>query len=302
MRFGVAAVLAVGAAGPVRAADDGVKIQVVKGLFADVPEGMVTALGGPLKDMIAAKTGLKGNFTLAPDALTLADRMTANECQLGVFHGFEFAWARAKNPDLVPLVVTVPPTGKLQVFVLVHKDAKAAKLGDLKGESITVPIGSKGHCWAYLAKERAGLADGCAEAKAEKVTPEGALDAVVNGTSAAALVDVAAWAGYQKIHPAASGKLRVLCESDSFPQNVIAYNKGSITPAQAKDLADVLTQAHAKPGGKPLMMLWNIKGFDAIPANYEKQLDASIKAYPAPAVKTGTTGRTGGTGGRSCRS
>jgi hypothetical protein len=95
-------------------------------------------------------------------------------------------------------------------------------------------------------------------------------------------MDVSAWVGYQKIHPAAAANLRILCESVPFPQNVIAYSKGALTPAQARDLTDVLTNAHATPGGKPLMMLWNITGFGAIPANYDQQLNAIAKLYPAP--------------------
>jgi ABC-type phosphate/phosphonate transport system substrate-binding protein len=266
----------------VRAADPsaGLKIQVVQGLFRDVPPGLVKVLGGPLRQLISKKTGIGGDIDLAPDALTLADRLQANQCQLGVFHGYEFAWAKARNPDLIPLVVTVYASGKPQACVVVNKNNSCASVAELKDGDINIPRGTKGHCFAYLARQR-----GC-EVTAPKDKPllstEEALDAVVSGTSPAALVDVGAVKAYEKLQPGAAKNLKVLCKSQPFPQNVIAYNKGALSDRDAEQLRQVLVEAHTTSAGKPLMMLWNITSFAAVPADYEESLGASVKAYPCP--------------------
>jgi ABC-type phosphate/phosphonate transport system substrate-binding protein len=294
--LGTAAVLAgLGSATPAWAADPpkGLRIQVVQGLFRDVPPGMVKVLGGPLRQLISKQTGLEGDIDLAPDALTLAERIKANECQLGVFHGYEFAWARARNPDLIPLVVTVYPSGHPQACIVVHKDSEVESLADLKDEQIAVPRGTKGHCFAYLARHRGSTPP----APNNPVGAEEALDAVASGTGRAALVDVGALQGYERLHPAAAKQLRVLSRSERFPQNVIAYGKGVLTDDAADRLRKVLTDAHNTPAGKPLMVLWSIQSFAEVPADYMDQLDAIVKSYPAP-TKDGTARTRAGVGMR----
>jgi ABC-type phosphate/phosphonate transport system substrate-binding protein len=241
---------------------------------------MVKVLGGPLRQLISKKTGLGGDIDLAPDALTLSDRLKANQCQLGVFHGYEFAWAQARNPDLIPLVVTVYPGGKPQACIVVHKDSTCTCVADLKDGQIVIPSRTKGHCYAYLARQRGS------EAAPSKDGPqpgiEEALDAVAGGSSPAALVDVGAVKGYEKLNPAGAKNLKILCQSEQFPQNVIAYSKGSISDQSAQQLRQVLTEAHTTPAGKPLMILWNITSFAAVPADYAEHLATSAKSYPAP--------------------
>lgn len=290
---GLAVVLAgFGGTTPIQAGDrptDGLNIEVVQSLFRDVPQGMVKVLGRPLRELIHKRTGLTGDVTTVSDALTLADRLKTNQCQLGVFHGFEFAWAKERNADLIPLVVTVYPSGYPQACVVVRRDNPAATLAELKG--VTVPKGTKAHCLAYLDKRRAKLSESVAAPNSkERMSAEEALDGVVSAQCEAALVDVSALAGYQKLQPGAFKRLRILCESDKFPQNVIAYSKGSITDAEANQLRDVLTGAHKTPTGKPLMMLWSITRFAAVPADYQAQLDKSAKAYPVPTKREAVGG------------
>ena len=193
-----------------------------------------------------------------------------------MFHGYEFAWAKAHNPDLVPLVVTVYPDRPAAGLVVVHKD-DAASLGDLKGGDVAVPRGT-GPLLRVPGKQRAGGESAAPKAKRRRGGPRRGR----HGTSPAALVDVRPWRvpedpARRVQETAGPGRVR------AFPQNVIAYNKGAITE-QPPSSPEVLTEAHTTPGGKPLMMLWNIKGFDAIPADYDDHLDPSVKAYPAPAA------------------
>jgi ABC-type phosphate/phosphonate transport system substrate-binding protein len=288
-RIGAGAALAIAGlalAGPARAGEpsiDGVKIGMVQGMFRDVQPAMVQALSRPLRDMIRKQTGLTGDVEIAADAFTLADRMKANRYHLGVFHGFEFAWVRQQNPNLVPLVVTVPPGRKFQACVVVHWDSPAKAVADLKGEAVTIHRGTKAHCLAFLDRERAGLpADTATPQSKATLTAEQTLDAVVSGEAPAALVDASALTGYEVLQPGAFKHLRVLVRSEVFPQTVIAYNKGLLPDETAGRIRRLLVEAHNTAAGKPLMMLWSLKGFEGIPADYDAQLERIAKLYPAP--------------------
>jgi ABC-type phosphate/phosphonate transport system substrate-binding protein len=265
-----------------------INIAVVESMFRETSPALARVLSRPLTTIITRKTGLTGgDVDVAPDALALADRLKAGKCQLGVFHGFEFAWARKHNPDLIPLVVTVYPTGSPRACVVVHCENTIDSLKNLNGTPVAVPRGSRGHCYLYLDGQKATVAP-AAPANAEE-----ALTAVARVTCPATVVDAAALVGYQKLQPGAFKQLRVLAESERFPQNVIAYHRGAISEANADKLREALTDAHMTAAGKPLMTLWNIVKFDDVPDDYSAQLDRVAKAYPTP-VKFGGPSGSGG--------
>ena len=281
-KWAAAGLLLAALAAPSQAAGpEGVRIGMVQGMFRDVQPAMVQALATPLRDLIKRNTGLTGEVEILPDAFVLADRLKTGKLQLGVFHGFEFAWIRDKNPDLVPLVITVPPGRKLQAVVVVHQDSKASTLADLKNEPVVVHRGIKAHCMLFLERARIGLPATTAAPKTKPVvTAEEALDAVVGGDSPAALVDVAALSGYQTLQPGASKSLRILCQSELFPQTVLAYRKGSLDDETIARIRKLLCEAHQTRAGKPLMMLWSLRGFEEPPPEYFTHLDRIGKAFP----------------------
>ena len=84
-----------------------VRIGVVSSLFRDVPEPLAQAMLRPMKSLIETQTGLQGDVTRAGDAFELGQKLSEDKIQLGVFHGFEFAWYRLKFPKLQPLVIAV---------------------------------------------------------------------------------------------------------------------------------------------------------------------------------------------------
>jgi hypothetical protein len=63
---------------------------------------------------------------------------------------------------------------------------------------------------------------------------------------------------------------------------VVAYHKNSLTEEQVSAIRSGMTEAQKNPTGKMLMMMWNLKGFEAAPENYQSQLDSILKAYPLP--------------------
>jgi len=266
------------------------RIGMVQSMFRDVQPAMVQAMSRPLRDLIQRQTGLSGDVEVVADSFLLSDRLIKKEFQLGVFHGFEFAWARKHSAELVPLVVTIPPGRNLQASVVVHKDCKHTALSDMKDEQVLIPRGTRAHCLLYLDRQRAKFTSTTAAPKTKPlVTTEEAIDSVIQGDAVAALVDAPALAGYQNLQPGAFNQLRMLSKSETFPPTVIAYNKTAVDAVTLEKVRKLLTEAHQTPAGKPLMMLWNLKGFEDVPADYTEQLDRIAKAYPAVATQPITT-------------
>lgn len=276
------------------------KMGMLQGMFRDVKPAMVQALSKPFRELMLKQTGFSGDVEICSDALCLTEKMKDKSLQIGVFHGFEFAWAKSRCDDLVPLIVTRPPGGKVQAVVVVQKDSPYKTLADLKDEPVTLPRGSKAHSVAFLEKLRAGFEKGTAKPETKlTMTAEDVLTGVVVGEVTAALVDVCALEGYRNLQPGAVKQLKILHESEHFPAAVVAYRKGMITEAQAGRIREGLADAEKTPSGKLLMTLWNLQGFEVPPVGYQAQLDTILKAYPcpAPAQKEPTDVRT--VGGRA---
>ena len=261
------------------------KIGVLQGMFRDAQPAVVRSLAKPFREVIQKQTGFTGAVEVCADPLAMVERLREKELHIGVFHGFEFAWAQQLCPELLPLVVAMPAGNAAQAVVVVNRDCKHTRLADFVVEPVAIPRGAKAHAIAYFQKARAALPEGCAKPLDKPgMGPDELLRAVASGEQAAALVDVGAYEGYQALQPGAFKLLKVLDTSEVFPPAVVAYRKGSMTDKDVERLRDGLATANRAPSGK-MMMLWNLKGFEAPPADYQTRLDAILKAYPLPASK-----------------
>ena len=276
-----------------RAADPELRIGMLSGMFRDQQPKVIQALARPFRDLMTKHVGYSGDVEVVDDPHTLCDRLKDGKVQLGVFHGFEFAWAQHRCDDLVPLIVSQPPGGMVQGLLIVLEDSPAKAVADLKEGGVLIPRGAKAHTLVFLDKLRDGLPADTAKPnmKADQ-TPEDVLNAVVSGTAKAALVDWAAFDGYKVLNPGAAKGLRVLAKSEQFPPAVVCYRKGVLTDDQVTKIRDGMTASTKTPSGKMLMTLWNLKGFEAPPKGYQTSLDDILKAYPLP--KADPKAETGG--------
>jgi ABC-type phosphate/phosphonate transport system substrate-binding protein len=278
--FGVAVATPAAAADP-----PAVRIGLPQGMFRDVPPALAEALAKPFKGLMERQAGVAGEVALFPDAAAIARKLSAGDLEVGVLHGFEYAWVRAAHPDLEPIAVAAPHGKLLHACVVVHQGNAAAGVADLKADPIAVPKGIKAHCLLYLDRLRDGLpADAAKPTPATGLSTEEVLNAVAAGDRPAALVDGGALAGYQIVQPGAAKQLKVICKSDPFPPSVVVYRRGGLDEATVSRLRAGLTSASRTPQYKPLLLLWNLQGFDAPSADYEAQLAAVAKAYPAPVL------------------
>ena len=140
------ALVAVGAlsrAGELRPAGT-VKIGMLKSMFRDVPANMFGVMSKPFHALVESQTGLKGELCLIDGADTLRKEMADDKVQLGVFHGFEYAWMRLRQPDLRPLMLAVGQPGCLRAVLVVPADESGVQsVADLRGKTLALPRGTR---------------------------------------------------------------------------------------------------------------------------------------------------------------
>lgn len=269
---------------PPQPAQPKIKIGMLRGMFKDTPEAVVQAVALPFANLFKKQSGLDGDVKVAENYTDLADQMRNKTVDIGVFHGFEYAWVK-QHPELVPLVVTVPNNPKIQAVLVVNVSSKATKPADLNGACVVVPLATKAHCYMYLDRVQESLPAGCCcQAKdGKEFTAEEALDAVANGKCQATLVDGAVLAAYQANKPGPGAELRRLSESEQLPSAVVVYRKDSISPTAISQIRNALVDANKTSQGRAFMLLWKLKGFEDVQPAYVADLDRVLKAYPPPA-------------------
>lgn len=271
---------------PVRGEDrDGkLKIAIVGTQFNDVPAPLIQLSIQPFQALIQSETKVPGEFEVVENANELAEQLAASSVQFGVFHGVEFAWARAKHPDLKPLAIAVNQHRQLRAHLMVAKESTAAQFVDLRGKSLAVAKGTRLHCRLFVAKPCREMGHEPKDFFSEIVRPantEDALDDVVDGEAQAAVVDGVALDCYKRRKPGRFVQLRELSQSELFPCSVVAYHAGRVDDTTLKRFRDGLIRVNQRPGSKPVLMLWKMTGFEPIPADYEQMVTDIAKAYPA---------------------
>jgi ABC-type phosphate/phosphonate transport system substrate-binding protein len=262
-----------------------IRIGLIGSLFRDLPGPLVKASMGPFRTLMETQTGLRGDLVTGGDAFTVAEQLNADKLQLGVFHGFEFAWVREKYPKLRPLMIAVNQDRHLSAHLLVSKDSEAKNLADLKGKSLAVPSRTKEHCHLFLERSCRDAGKTPKEYFSQIHTPgcvEDALDDVVDGKVQAVLVDNVSLQCYKRRKPGRFGKLKEVGKSTTFPATVVVYHLGAVDKDTLRRFQEGMTNAGKTAYGRQLMALWMMTGFEPVPDDFEQNLKAIATDYPAP--------------------
>jgi ABC-type phosphate/phosphonate transport system substrate-binding protein len=241
-----------------------------------------------LRRFIQDETGFSNDIVRLGDWRQLAERMKKGELQVGVFQGYEFAWAQEKHPDLRPLAVAVNGQRYPVAFVLARRDNATRDFAGLKGQSLCLPVSNQEFLRLYL--ERQSEANGKkADAFFSKITTpdniEDALDDVVDGKVRAVVVDGAALEAYQRRKPGRARQLKEVARSGPFPPAVVTCYGSALDEATRRLFRDGLVGAAKKERGEMLLTLSRLTGFEDVPEDFAKVLGATRKAYPPPVVK-----------------
>ncbi len=259
-------------------------------MFRDVNPVIFAGLARPFYALVEMQTGLKSDLVLIQTPDEMREQLVTGKLQLGVFHGFEFAWMKQKSPTLQALMVAAPQHRPLRALVVVSQDSPAKTLADLQGKPVAMPMGTREYVRLFLNRQCQALGkspDAFFAQVTKPLTPDSSLHEVVDAKGVqAAIVDGGMFQSYATSYSGRAKKLRILVSSENFPEGVVAYAPGSVDEDTIRRFRQGMSTAHATPLGRQLLSLWSMAGFQEIPLDYPQQLADCLKAYPpADAVK-----------------
>jgi ABC-type phosphate/phosphonate transport system substrate-binding protein len=242
-----------------------------------------------LRSFIKSETGFDNDVTVVENYQVLGQRLAAGKLQLGLFMGYEFAWARAKFPKLRPLVLAVNKQPYRYACLVVRRDSKAADFAGLKGSTLALPEYGAGYLRLFVNAQSRGA--GCATTGFfSRITMrdnvETILDDVVDGNVQAAVVERTALEAYQRRKPGRFDELKTIVQSEAMPPMLAAYYDGMIDAATLRRFQERLTTVHKKKQGEEMLTLFRLTGFTEVPADLDGVLADTLKKYPPPSLPT----------------
>jgi ABC-type phosphate/phosphonate transport system substrate-binding protein len=236
-----------------------------------------------LKAFIKEETGLNNEIERQKSWQELLDKMSKGQLQVGVFQGFEYAYAQEKHPDLKPLAVSVNVYVYPVVHVVTGRDNKAKDFAGLQGQSLALVTNGPGYIRMFVDRqsEAAGKNTDAFFSKIEKRDNfEDALDDAVDGVVNAAAADRAALDAFKRRKPGRFNRLKEVAHSKPLPPGVVAYYGNFLDETRRKQFRDGLLNAANKDKGQTMLTLFRLTGFKEPPADFEKVLADCRAAYP----------------------
>jgi ABC-type phosphate/phosphonate transport system substrate-binding protein len=241
-----------------------------------------------LHKYIKEENGLDNEILRQKDWRELTDKMANGQLQLGVFQGYEFAWAKQKSPKLEPLAIAVNVNRYPSAYLVAQRDNPAKDFAGLQGQSLALPATGEGFLRLYVDQQSETNGKN-ADAFFSKITNpdnvEDALDSVVDGKTQAVAVTRAALAAYKGRKPGRFKQLKEVAHSQPFPPVVIAYY-GSVLDEGTRDIfKKSILGSSDNEKGQTLLTLFHLTGFEDVPLDFEKVLANTVKEYPPPKEK-----------------
>ena len=242
-----------------------------------------------LKSFIKEETGMDNEILRHKGWSELTDKLAKGELDVGVYQGYEFAWASEKHPDLKPLALAVNVYKYPVAYVVTNRTDKAAKFVDLQGQSLAIPATGQHYLRLFVERECQATAKKSPEAFFSKIaTPEeieDALDDTVDGVVQAMVVDRAALEAFKRRKPGRFKNLKEIAHSQSFPPTLVAYYGKHLDDATLNRLRTGLLDANRKERGQTLLTMFRFTGFVIPPNDFEKVLTETRKTYPPPSTQ-----------------
>jgi ABC-type phosphate/phosphonate transport system substrate-binding protein len=267
-----------------------IRIGVLATIFRGAAKpAMLAVIKKPIVSEVEARTGFDCELEVALTHNDLRRKLADGRLHFGLCPGFEFAWMQSKDDKIKALMIAVPDHEPLKAVVVVRSDNSAKELCDLKGKSIAVPKGTDASVDIFVSR-RCRCGEKTLPQFAGTVTwpdtSETALHQLYDDKIQAAIVDDAALRAFAERFPARSEFIRVLLESDAFPLSVVAYREGNVDSATLLQFQNAMKKAKTYATGRQLMALLHSRGFESVPADFQKQLAHCLKLYPTPAEAT----------------
>jgi len=257
--------------------------------LAEENQASADTAGDTLRKFIKTETGLESDNDTTLDYAKIAELLDKGQLDVGVLQGYEFAWVHSQHKQLKPLAVAVNEKAYVYACVLVRKDSKITDFNGLKGKSVAIPHGTPflkvyvdGEC-----KRREAAADAYFSKITHSDNAEDAVDDVVDKKVDAAVIQQVSLDAYKQRKPGRFSVVAEAAHSPAFPPTVIVFKEGALDPGKRKRFEDSLLGAHKKQQGKEMLTLFKLTSFQKAPADIDKVLVETLKAYPPPKSENG---------------
>jgi len=238
------------------APDRTIKVGLPKSLLHDTEHGRFEVMAANFRTVMKEQTGLDGDLVEVDSADVLRQQLADGTLQLGAFQGHEFAWAKAKLPDLEPLMLASTNPDVLQPVVVVPMASQAKDIGELRGKAIALPTSARDCVRLFVGKlcqkQGAAMKDFFTSVQAPEKAID-ALDDLVDGKVQAAAVTQSVMRVFTTLKPGRAGRLKVLAQSEPFPPAVIAYVRGKLDNRTVQTFRDGMSAAHKTNNGNHLI-------------------------------------------------
>ncbi len=238
-----------------------------------------------MREFIKEETGFSNEIIQQKDWRQLAQKMAGKQLHLGVFQGYEFAWAVEKQSELKPLAIAVNVYRYPVAYVVTRQDSKASDFAGLQGQALALPAGGQRYLRLFVERQSQANGKKLEEFFSRITSPENiedAIDDVVDGVVQAAVIDRAGLEAYKRRKPGRFKRLKEVAHSKPLPPTVVAYYDAALDQATLQRFREGLVGASQKEKGKMLLNLFRITGFEAIPSDFDRVLTEARKAYPPP--------------------
>ncbi len=236
-----------------------------------------------LKEFITDETGLQNEIVRQKAWHQLAQKMASKELPIGVFQGYEFAWAQAEYPVLKPLVLTVKGERYPEVYIVVRKDSPIKDFTGLQGQPFALSAASNGLPDFYvqqLCQKQGKKSDAFFAKITRPENIEDAIDDVVDGNVTGTVVEKVGLEAYKRRKPGRFAHLKALVHSKPVLPGIIAYAEGALSKATLDKFRSGLLHASEKERGQTLLTMFRLTGFETPAADFDPMLKQTLTVFP----------------------
>lgn len=237
-----------------------------------------------LKQFIKDETGFANEIVDEKGWRPLVEQMVAGKLQLGVFQGYEFAWAKQCYPALKPLALAVNSYTYPVVYVVTRKNDAAANFPGVQGQSLALLAHGQGALpQLFVDRQCQALGKTAKDFFSRlvvKTDVEDILDDVVNGTEQVAAVERSGLEAYKRRKPGRFNQLKEIAKSVPVLPPLIACYDNQLDQATLTRFRNGLVSANRKEKGQVLMTMFRLTAFETPPADFDRVRDETLKVFP----------------------
>jgi ABC-type phosphate/phosphonate transport system substrate-binding protein len=259
-----------------------ISVGVPPSLMQDLSIGQKKFLNDEFPAMLKEFTGYDSKLAAHDSIGQVGKMLDEGKDQFAILQGVEYGWLKAKHPDIQPLVIGIYHVTRPKAILLAKKDDAAKSIADLKGRPIALLKAGKEFIQLFARKEAGGDPKQFFGKILETSNAEIALDGILLGKVAAAIVDQASLDNYKDVNPGRFARLRVVEESAPFPPMAVLYIPSKVAPEIVEKFRGGILNANTSSKSRDAMATFKITAFEAVPAEYANWVAESVKAYPEP--------------------